>query len=327
MAATTSLSCRSRLAHPLWWAALVVLILNDHLLKSSIAAGWLTGKLSDIAGMIVAPVLLVALTGARSIAARGACFAAVTVPFAAIKLSPAAAHFLVSAAGALGLHWRIWSDWTDLMSFAVLPLAWTISAARAAAADRDRRAVGTLHVAGAILGGVACLATSEVLVEYRSAAWLVNTTHNEHETLLYRPSAPLDCAAARVDPQSILSPELFAFESCRVVKPFDFVPLDQDWADVSEEPMTPNPYDAGHRECDAVVLRIKGLPDTVVFWDGVRQTTISTNGSVTADNTDARAIFLEQFGDTLVLGHGRLFSSWSVTWDLPPQVGGCREAP
>ena len=46
--------------HPLALISLVVLVLNDHLLKP-LTPGWLTGKLSDVAGLLFFPFLLLAL--------------------------------------------------------------------------------------------------------------------------------------------------------------------------------------------------------------------------------------------------------------------------
>lgn len=49
----------SEYLHPVSLFALAVLILNDHLLKgASILPTWMTGKLSDVAGMIFFPLLL-----------------------------------------------------------------------------------------------------------------------------------------------------------------------------------------------------------------------------------------------------------------------------
>jgi hypothetical protein len=45
------------LLHPLAIAALVVLVLNDHVLKD-LAPGPLTGKLSDVVGLVVLPLLV-----------------------------------------------------------------------------------------------------------------------------------------------------------------------------------------------------------------------------------------------------------------------------
>ena len=51
------------MTHPAAIAALVVLVVNDHLLKAAYP-GWITGKLSDFAGMVLAPLVLVAIVDA-----------------------------------------------------------------------------------------------------------------------------------------------------------------------------------------------------------------------------------------------------------------------
>src|SRR5690242_20127817 len=60
------------LLHPLPLAAVAVLAINDHLLKGAgVLPGWLTGKLSDIAGLFFFPLLLTALArGAWKLAAK-----------------------------------------------------------------------------------------------------------------------------------------------------------------------------------------------------------------------------------------------------------------
>ena len=50
----TALRC---LSHPLAWFSIVVLVLNDHVFKVA-APSWLTGKLSDFAGLFFFPYLL-----------------------------------------------------------------------------------------------------------------------------------------------------------------------------------------------------------------------------------------------------------------------------
>src|SRR5689334_9861831 len=94
-----------------WWTALVVLLLNDHVLKGSgVLPSVLTGKLSDFAGVIVAPVLLSVVLRARTSAQRRLVFALVLVPFAAIKLHPAATVAYQQALGALGIAARAVCD-------------------------------------------------------------------------------------------------------------------------------------------------------------------------------------------------------------------------
>ena len=71
---------------PTWLAALAVLGVNDHLLKGAgVLPGGLTGKLSDLAGMVVAPALLAALLGLRTRRGLLVCHLAVGAVFAAIK--------------------------------------------------------------------------------------------------------------------------------------------------------------------------------------------------------------------------------------------------
>jgi hypothetical protein len=58
-------STRDVLLHPLALVAVGTLVINDHLLKI-ISPSWLTGKLSDVAGLVIAPLLLSILLGTLS---------------------------------------------------------------------------------------------------------------------------------------------------------------------------------------------------------------------------------------------------------------------
>lgn len=51
------------LAHPISLVSLVVLVVNDHVLKAALGTWW-TGKLSDAAGMVFFPALLAVVIGA-----------------------------------------------------------------------------------------------------------------------------------------------------------------------------------------------------------------------------------------------------------------------
>jgi len=55
---------RSLVLHPIAIASLVVLVVNDHVLKAAYPS-WITGKLSDVAGMIMFPIFLHALAARR----------------------------------------------------------------------------------------------------------------------------------------------------------------------------------------------------------------------------------------------------------------------
>jgi hypothetical protein len=58
-AAPRSAPALDSLVHPVPVAALALLLVNDHVLKAS-NPGWLSGKLSDIAGMVLLPFVLLA---------------------------------------------------------------------------------------------------------------------------------------------------------------------------------------------------------------------------------------------------------------------------
>jgi hypothetical protein len=67
------------LVHPFALTAIAVLVINDHLLKYEFP-GWVTGKLSDFAGLIFFPLLLWALVHRGfvvGLVATGAVFAAI----------------------------------------------------------------------------------------------------------------------------------------------------------------------------------------------------------------------------------------------------------
>ena len=107
--------------HPVAIAAVLLLVVNDWVLKPR-WPGAVTGKLSDLAGLIFAPLVLSAaiglvtrrpLTRARLLA----CLAATGAVFAAIKLAP---HSL-----ALG-PFRFVADRTDLLCLPALLVAYWI---------------------------------------------------------------------------------------------------------------------------------------------------------------------------------------------------------
>jgi hypothetical protein len=177
----------SPLRHPLWWAALAVLLVNDNLLKGSgLAPGWLTGKLSDFAFLVVAPVLLTTLLPLRLRGRRLLAFTTVVSIYAAADLSAAASDAIVALAARLGLHWRLWPDLTDLLALAVLPASWWIAGANGRHPLRPAKAV--LQTAGLAIGVFACLATSDDL-GYEHYPFLVNqtkTTRNISMTWLLR---------------------------------------------------------------------------------------------------------------------------------------------
>ncbi|GAB1819997.1 hypothetical protein [Herbidospora sp. RD11066] len=111
----------SWIGQPLTVLALVVLVVNDHLLKFT-WPGVVTGKLSDVAGLIVAPAVLDLLLRrpAVSIAVTG-------VGFTLVKATETGAWL---ASEAWSLVWGpslILADLTDLLTLPALWLAWWAS--------------------------------------------------------------------------------------------------------------------------------------------------------------------------------------------------------
>ncbi|MFF5177468.1 hypothetical protein ACFY2Q_05515 [Micromonospora sp. NPDC000316] len=125
----------SWLCHPATLLALVVLVVNDHVLKAAFP-GLLTGKLSDVAGLVLAPPLVAVLLTlvvprlpARAAALVG--LVAVGAGFAVVKSSGYAAELASSAWTALAGQSLVRADWTDLFALPALGLArWSWTRAR-----------------------------------------------------------------------------------------------------------------------------------------------------------------------------------------------------
>ena len=109
----------SWLAHPVTVGALVVLIANDHWWKQA-APGPVTGKLSDVAGLLLLPPLLAVLARLPAVAATAVTGAG----FAVTKAS-------ASGADAASALWTVLSgpsiirqDATDLIALPALGISW-----------------------------------------------------------------------------------------------------------------------------------------------------------------------------------------------------------
>lgn len=126
--------------HPLTLLAIGVLVLNDWVLKPRFSPSFITGKLSDIAGLAAAPVVLTALIGLVLLAAAklGAgvgpgltqrrlvlAVLATGVVFAAIKLSARAASWFTDALGVIRPA-TVHLDRTDLACLPMLAVAYWI---------------------------------------------------------------------------------------------------------------------------------------------------------------------------------------------------------
>lgn len=156
---------RAPLLHPLALFAVAVMALNDHVLKQSSPSA-LTGKLSDFAGLLFFPLLLLGawslLAGpakpAREPARLWSCIAVSALVFTAIQLNPWAGSAFAWSLGALQwpIHWLLGpgsaplqpvahtADPTDLWALPSLGVAAWLARPRRAAT----LALCTLAVAG-----------------------------------------------------------------------------------------------------------------------------------------------------------------------------------
>lgn len=119
----------SGLLHPVALIAIAVLVINDHVLKDAYPS-WLTGKLSDVAGLVFFPLLLAVLLAPVARLGRigrehliALCVIATGVGFAAIKLWEPATVVCEHVLGWLQLSpgpVQIVRDPTDLLALAAL---------------------------------------------------------------------------------------------------------------------------------------------------------------------------------------------------------------
>ena len=184
------------LRQPAWWAALALLLVNDNLLKGrGVAPGWLTGKLSDFAFLVVAPVVFAALLPRMVPARRLIALLSVVGVYVAADLSRDFSDAVVAVAARVGLTWRLWPDPSDLVALGVLPLTvhllYRATTTSWPVFDRLRERTGV------VLGAVACLATSAP-PSWVHKPFLFNATAgpaNVRVTWLLRDSGNYSCVA------------------------------------------------------------------------------------------------------------------------------------
>lgn len=231
---------------PTWWGALVVLLVNDHVLKhADVLPGLLTGKLSDFAGLIVAPVLLAAFVeSSRDPKRRAIAFALVLAPFVAINVSTNAAAGTEELLALVGVKWRIWTDPTDLIALAILPWAWRLCDAPMRTRTFTRMAIA--------LGAFACMATS--WPQPTTQALLVNHTLSEQTVRVRFLNADMDCDAIEARVADALSRDLFGDGTTYTLAVNRVLPLSAAGFDPP---------------CDAVLLHVDGMPETIAFWSDI----------------------------------------------------------
>lgn len=196
------------LTHPVTCLALLVLLVNDHVLK----AAWsnaVTGKLSDLAWLLIAPALLATLVVLVSRAARaqapraallvGTSLGVTGVIFALVKVTATGAATGSAVLSAVAGPSVVLRDPTDLIALPVLWLGWRVARPSRPAASSGARRPGwrwMLLLPIAVLGtaatsvpppqGVAQLVVIEDMLAVREGfapRWHVSTDGTEWERL------------------------------------------------------------------------------------------------------------------------------------------------
>jgi hypothetical protein len=143
------------LLHPIALAATALYVANDWWLKAA-HPGILSGKLSDVAGMVVLPLTLVALAELvqgriLSRAGLGLAVAATVVGFSLVELWEPAERLWCWTWGLMQWPFRAlagstelrpvvaWSDPTDLLTVPFAALAWVAGRGRAAEGNPQAR--------------------------------------------------------------------------------------------------------------------------------------------------------------------------------------------
>lgn len=192
-----------------WWSALVLLVANDHWWKrAGLLPGAVTGKLSDFAGLLVAPAVAAWLLRVRTHVGWLACHALVGGIFVAINVSPEASRLYEQIT-----FGRNVPDPTDLVALPMLALSF----ARYAPRRPGDRAAHERWIA--IVASLACVATPkakpppcppETIGEQCLRAFRARLfVHNAAETpvsirvRVLRAGAEIACEAVRRDPCTI----------------------------------------------------------------------------------------------------------------------------
>lgn len=249
---------RERQALHVFVGALALLVVNDHVLKGSGALpGWMTGKLSDLAGLVVAPALAVWVLRPRSRGMRALVFALPVVPFALSNLLPGVARGLEQVMAFA--HWRIWSDPSDLIALVVLPLAWRVATHRP-----ELRVPRLVTRSALVVAALACVATSAPGDPfYNASAVLVNHTGEAVDVRVrHLGEVSLDCTAIGEGEAALaLAPELFTEAVTYTIEVDAVTPLDA---------ITDTRIDA---TCRAAIVEVDGLEPQLLFWRGAQQWT------------------------------------------------------
>ena len=173
----------NELLAPLPLLALVALVANDWLLKPTGAPEWITGKLSDLAGVFVFPLVLTAaadlalyavLRGRADFTLRrwklAVAIAATALAFAATKLSQPVADLVASVTAAVFGRGEVMADRYDLIALPLLALTWWHGRRTIARGPYGRLELARRHgLTAPFADAVACGADPEIVAAVHRA--------------------------------------------------------------------------------------------------------------------------------------------------------------
>lgn len=276
----------------MWLSALLVLIVNDHLLKGSSLPSLLTGKLSDFAGPIVAAVLLAVALRVRS--RRGWLLAhlATAAGFATINLFPAAARWVEQVSASTPFPWAITVDPTDLIGLVALPLSFVVlGRSRSEGAITIAWRTWTQRISVPV-SALACMATSApqgpideeppIFPQELGAIAIGNDTDESRLVRVrsLKETVAFDCDVVLANPSYTLSRELFGAADT--------------WLLEAQRALSLPNYVGS--DCSVYLIETEGMPVTLVAWD--KSTYNDTWLPTTTRVSDTRMALINWAGDT-----------------------------
>lgn len=102
---------------------LILLVLNDHVLKHSRFAGFATGKLSDFAGLMVFAISWLLVFRPQKKSGTVTSLLTITAIFLFFKCTESGCALAERLLGKVGIISHFWPDVTDACALAILPLA------------------------------------------------------------------------------------------------------------------------------------------------------------------------------------------------------------
>ncbi len=332
---------RRKLIHPLWLTCLVVMAVNDHFLKTAdLLPGWLTGKLSDVTGLVVAPLLLALLFRVRSRRALVACHVVIGAVFAAINLNAVVAGWFEVVTAFGPQRWTVVVDPTDLLALPMLFISWRLLTGPQPppAPRRVPRVASRALFAVAMLF---CAANQpnpnpepcwncpqpnwnpdvvtpdgqSFVAGFHIATYVIGNLTSDKIVVRVRSlraKVDFDCKAVAKKPATILSRKVFDPAKAWIVEPNHVLPFDSGHSGASSN-------------CRVYLIDASGLPPRVVVIDGgvVNKVQVAANASTAGDRVIRIAI--DSDGQAAWQKHEAL-SAAPQTLDILPQ-GACKRPP